>query len=192
MAYLLQTWYLLSRVKLHIACTSGQGRIAKPQNLAAESRDRCFAAALQLIELQCSVITAEIETTTKSRKPIGSGSGTWYFEGCFSLLEASVTIMTIMTHRPFAEREQQVDRLLDRSLEVFKRIASYERGKRGTIARMSVEVLGVLRNQTLPAELLRGMGLAEHGLAAQCADKAEAYSLDKSVTPCGGFRMECE
>lgn len=103
-----------------------------------------------------------------------------------------MTIMTIMTHRPFAEREQQVDRLLDRSLEVFKRIASYERGKRGTIARMSVEVLGVLRNQTLPAELLRGMGLAEHGLAAQCADKAEAYSLDKSVTPCGGFRMECE
>ena len=183
MAYLLQTWYLLSRVKLHIACTTGQGRVAKPQSVAVESRDRCFAAALQLIELQCSVITAEIETTSRSRKPIGSGSGTCCFEGCFSLLEASVTIMTIMTHRQFAEREQQVGRLLDRSLEVFKQIASFERGKRGTIARMSVEVLGVLRNQTLGPELLRGFGLA-----AQCADKEGA----QSVTPCSLFRMECE
>ncbi|KAK2467865.1 hypothetical protein APHAL10511_000160 [Amanita phalloides] len=146
MAYLLQTWYLLSRVKLHIACTTGQGRVAKPQSLAVESRERCFAAAVQLIQLQCNVITAEIESNKVS------AGNSWYFEGCFSLLEASVTIMTIMTHRPFVEREQEVDDLLNRSSSVFKRIASYERGKRGTIARMSVEVLGVLRDQTLAPE----------------------------------------
>lgn len=189
MAYLLQTWYLLSRVKLHIACTTGQGRIAKPESLAIESRERCFAAAVELIELQCSVITAEIETTTKFEKLTSSGSGTWYFEGCFSLLEASVTIMTIVT--PYGEREEQVDVLLDRSLKMFKRIASYERGKRGTIARMSVEVLGVLRNQTVPPGLRRGMGLREQAPGALCDDK-EGIEVDKSVTPSSVFCMECE
>ena len=102
-----------------------------------------------------------------------------------------MTIMTIVTYRPYGEREQQVDLLLDRSLKMFKRIASYERGKRGTIARMSVEVLGVLRNQTVPPELRRGMGLREQPL---CSDKEEGerFELDKSVTPSSVFCMECE
>ncbi len=156
-----------------------------------ESRERCFAAAVELIELQCSVITAEIDITTESKKPTSSGSGTWYFEGCFSLLEASVTIMTIVTYRPYGEREQQVDLLLDRSLKMFKRIASYERGKRGTIARMSVEVLGVLRNQTVPPELRRGMGLREQP-PTDDKEEAEEFELDKSVTPSSVFCMECE
>ncbi|KAF8627808.1 hypothetical protein AX15_004233 [Amanita polypyramis BW_CC] len=182
MSYLLQTWYLLSRVKLHIACAADHGRMAKPRSLAVESRERCFVAAVRLIQLQCNALMAEPETSSNLKKLLIAGDS-WYFEGCFSLLLASVMIMTIASHSPYAEREQEVEGLLDRSLEVLRQAACYERGKRGTIARMSMEVLGILQGRTVPPELC-GFGIEEQAAAG---DKA-ASALD---SPSSVFSMEC-
>ncbi|KAF8629132.1 hypothetical protein AX17_005718 [Amanita inopinata Kibby_2008] len=201
LSYLLKTWYLLSRVKLHIACTTGQGRVAKPLNLAVESRERCLAAATQLIRLQCDVLDLTVGTQTGDgvRRPFNAGSS-WYFEACFSLLEASVTVMTIMAHRPFPEEAKEIDALLDRSLDVFKRVAAHERGKRGTIARMSVEVLGVLQDQNVPPELHHGFGIEEtkvpspHTLpdvplvdTSDTKDGVQVFGMHPSMSPCSVF-----
>lgn len=140
--YSLHTWYLLIRMKLHIASITGQGRSPQsPANLQ-EGRRLCILFSMRLVRLQ--IETWESATSCKGGTQYGLPGSNWFFEGCFSLFEGAVALVTTLTRYPWQEKISEAEQLIDRALLVFGQVAHEEEGKRGDIARMAVEVLTAL------------------------------------------------
>ncbi|KAF8070816.1 hypothetical protein FPV67DRAFT_1488820 [Lyophyllum atratum] len=146
--YTLHTWYLLCRMKLHVAALTGI-RESHPRPDVLECRKTCILMAIRLIRLQCDTHDAVVRFRDEHscRQPVFPGS-IWYFEGCFSLFEASVALITTLTRYPWEEKTTEADQLVNRALVVLAHVAAQEKGKRKEIARMGAEVLGSLRQES--------------------------------------------
>ncbi|KAF8058799.1 hypothetical protein FPV67DRAFT_1523765 [Lyophyllum atratum] len=122
------------RMKLHVAALTGI-RESHPRPDVLECRKTCILMAIRLIRLQCDTHDAVVRFRDEHscRQPVFPGS-IWYFEGCFSLFEASVALITTLTRYPWEEKTTEADQLVNRAL--------VEKGKRKEIARMGAEVLG--------------------------------------------------
>lgn len=146
--YTLNTWYLIVRMKLHLASSTGFHRPRQMTAHVRESRKACILISMRLIRLQCEM--HEAATIYKAdhggQESIFPGSN-WYFEGCFSLFEATIALLTTLTRYPWKEKTIEAEELIDRSMIVFARVVRDEQGKRGEIARMAAEVLQTLRQE---------------------------------------------
>ncbi|KAF9462402.1 hypothetical protein BDZ94DRAFT_726218 [Collybia nuda] len=146
--YTLNTWYLIIRTKLHLASFTGFQRPQQASACVRESRKTCILLSMRLIRLQCEM--HESATIYKAdhggQESIFPGSN-WYFEGCFSLFEATIALLTTLTRYPWKEKIIEAEELIDRAMVVFARVVRDEQGKRGEIARMAAEVLQTLRRE---------------------------------------------
>jgi hypothetical protein len=146
--YTLNTWYLIIRTKLHIAAFTG---FQRPQQVAVhvrQSRKTCVLLSMRLIRLQCEMHEAATmyKADHSGQESIFPGSN-WFFEGCFSLFEATIGLLTTLTRYPWKEKTIEAEELVDRAMLVFARVVREEQGKRGEIARMAAEVLHTLRQE---------------------------------------------
>jgi hypothetical protein len=143
--YTLLSWYITLRTKLHIASMTGPGRPLQLRKDILESRKRCVLLSMRLIKFQCE--------TYDSLRQQGGTSGpafrhnSWFFEGCFSLFETTVAMLTTLTRWPWPEKTQEADELAQRVINVLSDVTRQEPGKRGEIARMGSEVLRVLHQE---------------------------------------------
>jgi len=103
---------------------------------------------MRQIRFQCENHTAAINRRAEHFGRAFPGSH-WFFEGCISLLEAAIALLTTLTRYPWKEKVDEAVELVDRAMAVFTHIVSEETGKRGEIARMAAEVLGALQKGSL-------------------------------------------
>ncbi|TFK62319.1 hypothetical protein BDN72DRAFT_848822 [Pluteus cervinus] len=143
--YTLHTWYLLIRMKLHIASITGQGRTPQRRSHIEESRRLCTVFAMDLIRLQCETWENALQRKTDSGYDLPGSH--WFFEGCFALFEAAVALVTTLTRYPWPEKAGEAEQLIDRAVVVLTQVVRAEEGKKGEIARMAVEVLTSLANE---------------------------------------------
>ncbi|KAG5646228.1 hypothetical protein DXG03_004055 [Asterophora parasitica] len=146
--YTLHTWYLLCRTKLHIAALTGNRTTKQPMADVLESRKTCILMSMRLIELQCETHDFALQSRAEydSGTPAFPGS-IWFFEGCFSLVEATVALITTVTRFPWREKVAEADQLVHRAVGVLRYVAGQETEKRGEIARMGVEILSSLQQE---------------------------------------------
>jgi len=143
--YMLLSWYITVRAKLHLASMTGHGRPAQSRRDVLETRRRCVVLSMRLIRFQCE--------TYDSIKGCRAGLGpdfrhtSWFFEGCFSLFETTVALITTLTRWPWKEKTAEADELAERAIEVLTEVTTREVGKKGDIARMGAEVLRVLHRE---------------------------------------------
>ncbi|KAF8638078.1 hypothetical protein AX16_010710 [Volvariella volvacea WC 439] len=160
--YTLHTWYLLIRMKLHIASLIGRGRPAQSPAHLVESGKLCILFAMRLITVQCDAWENAKKCCSASRNghgvdiTTGSGNGDidhalpgshWYFEGCYSLFEGAVALMTTLARFPWKEKVIEAEHLIDRSLGVLTEVVREERGKRGEIAKMGLGAVAELAKE---------------------------------------------
>ncbi|RDB25040.1 putative transcriptional regulatory protein C1F7.11c [Hypsizygus marmoreus] len=143
------TWYLLCRAKLNIAAITGTGRPRQLRVNIFECRRLCVVLSMRLIQLQCETY----EYATQYRAEHGGAEPpfpdrSWYFEGCFSLFEGTVALITTLTRYPWKEKTAEAEVLVDRAIDVLAQVVREEQGKRGEVARMATEVLGALRQES--------------------------------------------
>lgn len=146
--YILNTWYLVGRLKLLIASTTGQHRAVQiPQDLG-RCRELCISVAIELIKYQCDFhdgLVAQFKERQKLHYAyLASG---WLFHGCFSLFEACVALLATKERITGQETVLGVMEAFDRTLEVLSETAKHEAGKEGSIANMAINVLQPLREQ---------------------------------------------
>lgn len=146
--YILTTWYLAARLKLHIASTTGQHRETQTPADLAKCRQLCIAVAFELIKFQCE-FHDDLVQRFKERQNIHYAylASGWLFHGCFSLFEACVALLATKERIPQQEKVPGVMEAFDRSLEVLSETAKHETGKEGSIATMAIDVLRPLRKQ---------------------------------------------
>lgn len=146
--YVLLTWYLIVRIKLHIASMIGFGRLRPPFADMIESRRLCVLLSIRLIGLQCDTHDAarQYKAENGGSEPAFPGSS-WYFEGCFSLFEGTIALLTTLTRYPWPEKIVEADGLADRAICVLRQVGRENVGKKGEISRMAVEVLGALHQE---------------------------------------------
>ncbi|KAG6820824.1 hypothetical protein H0H93_011118 [Arthromyces matolae] len=141
----LHTWYLLCRLKLHIAALSGIRQIRPLRTDVLESSKTAIITSMRLIKLQCDTHDSTLGYVTENNDPSFPGS-IWFFEGCFSLFEATVTLITTLTRYPWAEKTQEAELLVNRAMEVLTRVSGPVRERE--VARMAAEVIGTLKQES--------------------------------------------
>lgn len=191
--YMLLTWYLYIRMKLHVASTTGLNRPPQQMALVNKSSQLCIMLAIRLINFQCDACdaaAANSETIGFTDSLLGTN---WYFEGCYSLFEATVALMTTLTRYPWPEKSGEAHELVNRTLNLFHRFVQAERSsKRCKVARMAIEVLAALVKEhwwtvQLPVTLQDSQ--ADHGLgesptsSARFEPSQEMYELRNSPYP---------
>jgi len=144
--YTLHTWYLIGRLKLHIASTTGQGRAPQPPDITRRGVEECVSLSIKLIEFQTAAFDACSGSDAEIAAPVYPGN-CWLFEGCLSLFEASVALITIMTHLTWVEKVANANAALDSAVRVFHEVAQRERGKTGETATRALEVLVTIRRK---------------------------------------------
>jgi hypothetical protein len=146
--YILNTWYLVGRLKLLIASTTGQHRAAQIPRDLGRCRELCISVALELIKYQCNFHDGLVEQFKERQKLhyayLASG---WLFHGCFSLFEACVALLATKERITGQEIVPGAMEAFDRTLEVLGETAKHEAGKEGSIANMAINVLQPLREQ---------------------------------------------
>ncbi|KAG6813127.1 hypothetical protein H0H92_013751 [Tricholoma furcatifolium] len=148
--YMLHTWYLLCRMKLHIAALTVVRRSLQRRLNILQSSQTAILMSMRLIELQCdthhhSSLGHRAENVDLDSAFPGS---IWFFEGCFSLFEASVALITTLTRYPWPEKISEAEQLVDRAMVVLAQVAGLEKGKQTEIARMAAEVISSLRQES--------------------------------------------
>ncbi|KAJ7232790.1 hypothetical protein B0H12DRAFT_1239538 [Mycena haematopus] len=147
--YMLSTWYLLSRAKLHAAYITSQddptflGVWGHPLT-RKRSRSLCISFASELIRLQCDAHTTAVQCRNEQtgHESVLTASN-WYFAGCFSLFEAGVTLASLIPQHSWQGRPDEPDSLVHRAMIVLLQVADEGTGT-GTIARMGGEALAAL------------------------------------------------
>ncbi|KAG6866418.1 hypothetical protein C0991_004703 [Blastosporella zonata] len=147
--YTLHTWYLLCRMKLHIAALTGI-RQSRPLHAdALESSRTVIVMSTRLIQLQCDAHESALRYRPEDVDPELVFPGRiWFFEGCFSLFEAVVALVTTLTRYPWADKMREAEHLVDKAMGVLTRAAGPENGEQREIARMAAEALGSLRQES--------------------------------------------
>lgn len=144
--YILNTWYLAARLKLHIASTSGHCRAAQIPEDLAKCRVLCINVALELIKYQCDFHDSLIAQFKERQKLhyayLASG---WLFHGCFSLFEACIALLATKERIPRQAQLPGQMEAFDRTLRVLGETVESEPGKEGSIATMAINVLRPLR-----------------------------------------------
>ncbi|KAF6760185.1 hypothetical protein DFP72DRAFT_883456 [Ephemerocybe angulata] len=134
--YILNTWYLASRLKLHIASTTGP------------TPKTCISVAVELIEYQCDFHDGLIEQfRERERLHYAYLASGWLFHGCFSLFEACVALLATKERVPYQDMVPGAMEALDRTMQVLTSTAKHEAGKGGSIATMAINVLRPLHEQ---------------------------------------------
>ncbi|KAG5639468.1 hypothetical protein H0H81_001590 [Sphagnurus paluster] len=142
--YALHTWYLLFRTKIHIAALTGVRTSRQRSADILASRDACVLVCMRLIRLQCD----NHDYTYRAEEGCTFPGSVWSFEGCFSLFEASVALLTTLTRYPWESKIREADSLVTRAIDVLTHVAGYENGKRSEIPRMAATVLGSLQEES--------------------------------------------
>lgn len=144
--YILHTWYLIGRLKLHIASTTGQGRAPQPPGITRRGVEECISLSIELIEFQTAAFDAYTGFEGDLSAPVYPGT-CWLFEGCLSLFEASVALVTIMTQLTWVEKVAHANAALDSAVRVFHAVSQREDGKTGETATRALEVLVTIRGK---------------------------------------------
>lgn len=142
--YTLRTWYLVGRLRLHIASTTGQGRTAQPADITRRGVEECISLSIKLIEFQTAAFDARSGFDADLSAPVYPGN-CWLFEGCLSLFEASVAL--IMTQFTWVGKIANASAALDSAVRVFQAVAQRENGKTGETATRALEVLVTIRDK---------------------------------------------
>lgn len=146
--HMLQTWYLISRLKLHRSNSDQDSRYlpsptSAQQLLRSSSRATCVEISVSIIELQCN--THDAKRLGEMNTLVGSD---WYFDGVFTMFDAAVTMVAALTKLPTHERLETAPVILDRAISVFERVMAEESGSmKDEIARMALGVMSVLRRE---------------------------------------------
>ena len=147
--YVLHSWYLLARLKIYIASTTGQARIPPPSHVNRHCMENCIQTAMKVIRFQTSAYNASLRHDFDPTAPIFPGS-TWFFEGCFSLFEGSVALITTLARYPWPEKVSEANALIETALTVFQNVTHKERGKLRETSQRAVDVLETLREDYWP------------------------------------------
>ena len=143
--YTLHTWYLVGRLKLHMASTTGLGRAPQPSNITQRGVEECISLSIKLIEFQTAAFDACSDFDADLSAPVYPGN-CWLFEGCLSLFEASVALVT-MIQLAWVGKVANANAALDSAMRVFYAVAQREDGKTGETATRALEVLVTIRGK---------------------------------------------
>ncbi|KAG6844386.1 hypothetical protein H0H87_007290 [Tephrocybe sp. NHM501043] len=144
----LHTWYLLCRMKLHIAALTGIRQARQLRTDVLGSSKTSILMSMRLIKLQCDAHNSGLRYRTEDVDPESGFPGSvWFFEGCFSLFEAAVALITTLTRYPWADKMGEAEQLVDRAMGVLTQVG-IEKGEQREVARMATEALGSLRQES--------------------------------------------
>lgn len=143
--YSLATWYLMCRMKLHLGAITGSNISLNPWADTKEKSKRCIILSMRQIRLQCDTHAAALQLREQGRPPFPGSH--WFFEGCISLAEAAIVLLTVLARYPWEENLKEAVELIDGAMAVFTHVVSEQTGKQGEIARMATKVLGALREE---------------------------------------------
>ncbi|KAH0588706.1 hypothetical protein H2248_004512 [Termitomyces sp. 'cryptogamus'] len=145
--YNLHTWYLLCRMKLYIAALTGVRRLQILRKDVLEIGKSAILMSIRLIKLQCDTYDSALRYGAENANPTFPGS-IWFFEGCFSLFEATVALITTLTRYPWTGKMLEAEQLVDRAIGVMTQVATLDKDQRREIVHMAAEVLGSLRQES--------------------------------------------
>ncbi|KAG6873545.1 hypothetical protein C0995_014415 [Termitomyces sp. Mi166 len=145
--YNLHTWYLLCRMKLHIAALTGVRRLSATRADALGSGKAAILMSTRLIKLQCDTYDSALRYRAENVDPPFPGS-IWFFEGCFSLFEATVALISTLTRYSWTNEVSEAEQLVDRAIGVLTQVAALDKSKRREIVHMAAEVLGSLTQES--------------------------------------------
>lgn len=151
--YTLTTWYLFCRMKLHLTFVTSQdaphflGAFDHPMT-RKRSRSICISLAIELLQLQCEAhdATSRYRVGQAGKEALTVGSN-WFFEGCFSLFDAAVTLVSVLTLHAPLERPSDAEGILNRAVLVLTQVAREEGRDTGNIARKAVDALTALMQE---------------------------------------------
>jgi len=145
--YILNSWYLVGRLKLHIASTTGQHRSQEALEDLGRCRDLCISAALELIKYQCDFHDGLLQQFKDRQKLhyayMASG---WLFHGCFSLIEASVALLATKERASPLQDIPGIREAVDRTIQVLTETASIDGSREGSISTTALGILQPLRD----------------------------------------------
>ncbi|KAF9482197.1 hypothetical protein BDN70DRAFT_875284 [Pholiota conissans] len=148
--YTLHTWYLTGRLKLFIASATGQGRAPQPSPLMRRTMEECINLSIQVIRFQTAAYQTLFRPNDDLSAPTYPGN-CWLFEGCFSLFEASVALITVMSQLPCQDKVGESNRAIDSVLHTFMEVVKREQGRKtAETAARAMEVLITIREQHWP------------------------------------------
>lgn len=127
-------------MKLHLALITNKQAfqflgVYGPTMTRKRSRAICISIAMDLIRLQCDAHDAAAT----------SGS----FEISWSLFDAAVTLICVLTQHPWQDRPHDAEALIERTLRVFSRMlqTGSDGGDSSDVARIAVTVLNALTQE---------------------------------------------
>lgn len=144
--YNLHTWYLLCRIKLYIAALTGVRRLRTFLTDVLEIGKATVLTSMRLIKLQCDTYDSALCYGAENVDPTFPGS-IWFFEGCFSLFEATVALITTLTRYPWSDKMSEAKQYVDRAIGVLTHVSALDKGKRRRIVCVAAEVLRTLRQE---------------------------------------------
>jgi hypothetical protein len=148
--YTLHTWFLTGRLKLYIASSTGQGRAPQPPPLMRQTMVECINLSMQVIRYQTAAYQSLFRPNDDLSAPTYPGN-CWLFEGCFSLFEASVALITVMSQLPLQDKVTASNRAIDSALHTFTEVSKREHGRKtAETAVRAIEVLITIREQHWP------------------------------------------
>ncbi|KAG6880019.1 hypothetical protein C0992_007816 [Termitomyces sp. T32_za158] len=144
--YNLHTWYLLCRIKLYIAALTGARRLRTFLTDVLEIGQATVLTSMKLIKFQCDTYDSALCSGPENVHPTFPGS-IWFFEGCYSLFEAAVALITTLARYPWSDKMPEAKQLVDRAIGVLTQVAALDKGKRRGIVCIAAEVLRSLRQE---------------------------------------------
>lgn len=148
--YTLRTWYLTGRLKLYIASTTGQGRGPQAAHHMRRTLEECVLLSMEVIRFQTASYQSLFQHSDDITMPSYPGS-CWLFEGCFSLFEASVALITVMSRLPWQDKLAEFNLAVDSAIYTFGQVVKREQGRKTSeTAARAMEVLMTIREQHWP------------------------------------------
>lgn len=144
--YFIHSWRMIGRLKFHLATTTGLGCAPLSPSDIRRGMETCVTLALQIIHFQVSTYMSSLRSSNEIWAHIYPGS-CWLFEGCFSLFEASVALITTTARLRSQEKEDEVNSAIDSALFVFNDVSNREMGKTRGTALKAIDVLMTIRSQ---------------------------------------------
>lgn len=145
--YLLHTWFLAGRLKLHVTSTTGLGRAPQAPSDIRQSMEQCVIISIDIIHLQSKTYKTLFGGVKHEDSPYFYPGSSWLFDGCFSLFEASVALITTMAQLRWQEKSAEAAIAVELALHTFSEVVRREEGKTRETAVRAFEVLTTIRNQ---------------------------------------------
>lgn len=143
--YLIQTWYMIGRFRIHITSTTGLGRDPQSPADIRRSMEKVIVISMQIIRFQTAVYGSSIRSSDDYAHHYPGGC--WLFQGCFSLFEASVALVTTLAQLRWREKIDEANAAIDSALRTFSEVGRREAGKTRDTAVRATEVITTIRNQ---------------------------------------------